>query len=555
MSYTPPSQTAVDFEMTTGGAYTPPGQTSVDFEMTGNSGAALSGEIDSSSDLDGWLGEVAVSGEIDSSSNLDGWLGEVAVSGEIDSSSSFDGDLSADYRLTGEIDSSSELRCSPSINLSPDLTSTAYAIGDEYESSYGVAKAFDDDTGTYWGAGDTWYTTTGWIGQDFGEGNEQKITLYKIMVPSAGSACPDDWTFEGSSDGTNWTVLDTRTDQGDLFEDDVFREYELSNDSFYRYYRINVSANNGQQYYLFISEIEMMAPPHVETAGAADIVLYPFYPMNEWAGTVRVVVVVKAFEALALSGGDRGASLPYPPPKVVVETLPAPLHWISGAWPPSASVEIDGFDSPGTDQTWRMYDPADVEIRCPGIRSKLEVTGEAESGLRRIFKCRLTGSADGVSDVWLPISSIQARIREEGETYLSVVVPDGWTYADEISERSNGDIIIYGGWKDTATGAETLQELTRVDLESVDLDQGPNSYSVTITGHKAGSAESPQPATLEDPLYRSLRNGTRRYRYARIDFNVRPGDTVTTNDETFTIDYVTYIVGSHAENMEIKEAV
>lgn len=55
---------------------------------------------------------------------------------------------------------------------------------------------------------------------------------------------PKDWNFEGSNDGTNWTVLDSRTGQTFAGRQQTV-SYTFSNNTPYIYYRVNVTANNG----------------------------------------------------------------------------------------------------------------------------------------------------------------------------------------------------------------------------------------------------------------------------------------------------------------------
>ena len=74
---------------------------------------------------------------------------------------------------------------------------------------------------------------------------------------------PKDWTFEGSADSASWTVLDTQTGVTDWEQAttsnyaEKWKEYTFSNSTAYRYYRLNVSANNGHPTYLALTELEM----------------------------------------------------------------------------------------------------------------------------------------------------------------------------------------------------------------------------------------------------------------------------------------------------------
>ncbi|AYY15444.1 DUF1080 domain-containing protein [Actinobacteria bacterium YIM 96077] len=55
---------------------------------------------------------------------------------------------------------------------------------------------------------------------------------------------PQDWTLQGSQDGENWTDLDSRS--GEEFQERFqTKDYEFENDEEYKYYRLDITANNG----------------------------------------------------------------------------------------------------------------------------------------------------------------------------------------------------------------------------------------------------------------------------------------------------------------------
>lgn len=144
-----------------------------------------------------------------------------------------------------------------------DVTTEGFAIGLESPSYTGAAFDNVTDDGNATG---TWYAydggnqNTGWTGQDFGAGNEKTIGRYRIWQHHAQRDMdPKDWTFEASSTGA-WggeeVTLDTVT--GYSFSAlDTWYEWTFINITAYRYYRINVSANNGNATFLLIGEMEM----------------------------------------------------------------------------------------------------------------------------------------------------------------------------------------------------------------------------------------------------------------------------------------------------------
>ena len=81
---------------------------------------------------------------------------------------------------------------------------------------------------------------------------------------SAGRA-PKDWTFAGSHDGENWTVLDARADETGWASTGEARLYAFANDTAYAYYRFCCTALNdaassrtGGAEYLQLWEIEFL---------------------------------------------------------------------------------------------------------------------------------------------------------------------------------------------------------------------------------------------------------------------------------------------------------
>lgn len=124
--------------------------------------------------------------------------------------------------------------------------STAYASLPPY-------KAFDNAIG-----GSGYFVTnavsTGWI-QIYFNGGYYTLNNYSIRVntiPEPNRA-PKDWTMQGSVDGTTFTILDTVTNQttwasGETRNFVCESYYKVQG---YKYFRINVTANNGDSYLQF----------------------------------------------------------------------------------------------------------------------------------------------------------------------------------------------------------------------------------------------------------------------------------------------------------------
>lgn len=146
------------------------------------------------------------------------------------------------------------------------LASSYYTIGN---SSYPPDGAFDGVLANQWQT--PVGTTTGQLGYDLGAGVTR--TAVKYRVTAASITAPKDWTFEGSNNGSSWTTLDTRTSQTSWAVGAESRDFTFTNTTAYRYYRINISANNtGTQ--LFINSLAMfeasLDQSIIAVAGAED---------------------------------------------------------------------------------------------------------------------------------------------------------------------------------------------------------------------------------------------------------------------------------------------
>lgn len=163
----------------------------------------------------------------------------------------------------------------------------------------------------------------------------------------------------------------------------------------------------------------------------------------------------------------------------------------------------------------------------------------------------LTGAADGVADVEIPISSFSYRTRDGDPSYLQVVVP-GIAYSAQIAARSNGDLRVEMAY--FIDGIQHHREiLAEVDLESIRVDEGAFSRSISLTGHRTGSF-SAKIVTLYGVSYRAEYGGKRRVRCAEPDMYLRPGDTVNDNAESWVVGQVSTAAGRGVKWMEVVEA-
>lgn len=125
---------------------------------------------------------------------------------------------------------------------SADLTTGGTATSSETASpaNEGVAQAFDDKTSTKWL---TWRGSNVWLAYQF----PSAATVLSYAVTSANDVDgrdPKDWRLEGSTDGSTWTTLDTRTAQ--TFASRFLKQtYSLAASATYTRYRLFIIANRG----------------------------------------------------------------------------------------------------------------------------------------------------------------------------------------------------------------------------------------------------------------------------------------------------------------------
>jgi fibronectin type 3 domain-containing protein len=165
----------------------------------------------------------------------------------------------------------------PGLALSNRATGGTAADSQNSTGMEGADKAFDGITISGGTNGLTkWYNggtpTTVWLRYDFGAGQSWAVTRYDITSANdVQGRDPKDWQFQGSSDGSNWVTLDTRTSE--VFPARGYtKQYGLTNATRYRYYRLNVTANyGGGSYGVQLSELTLMAyaPPATPVGVAA----------------------------------------------------------------------------------------------------------------------------------------------------------------------------------------------------------------------------------------------------------------------------------------------
>lgn len=117
----------------------------------------------------------------------------------------------------------------------------------------GAAMAFDIDPSSKWLG-----NPTGWLQYDLGSFVRQTVRRYAITSANDfPGRDPKDWQFLASNDGANWTALDIQTNQIFTYRYQTIT-YPLANTNAYRYYRLDVVTNNGENS-TQLSELALLA--------------------------------------------------------------------------------------------------------------------------------------------------------------------------------------------------------------------------------------------------------------------------------------------------------
>jgi len=103
-----------------------------------------------------------------------------------------------------------------------------------------ATNAADGDKFTKWLV----FQPTGWLVYE----TSVPVVIRKYALTSANDADgrdPQNWTVQGSTDGTTWTTLDTRT--GQSFETRFqTKEFSFTNETPYKFFKLDITLNHGE---------------------------------------------------------------------------------------------------------------------------------------------------------------------------------------------------------------------------------------------------------------------------------------------------------------------
>jgi hypothetical protein len=178
------------------------------------------------------------------------------------------------YYVVSAVNESGESANSSQLTLTPQFSPASASTDNPPGQS--AAMAFDGSTASKWfnkNGGNT-----GWLQYDF-LSTPKLVTSYDLCsgndVPGRD---PKNWQLLGSNNGAVWTTLDTQTNQAFTNRTQT-NSYTCTNTNAYRFYRLNIVANNGDASGIQLSELTFhfgASPPSAPasltaTTGNGDI--------------------------------------------------------------------------------------------------------------------------------------------------------------------------------------------------------------------------------------------------------------------------------------------
>ena len=125
--------------------------------------------------------------------------------------------------------------------------------------------------------------TTGWIQYELP--TPAKVDRYAITSFDGPPRNPKSWTLSGSPDGRRWETLDTRNDE-DFLVNFSTMEYNIEVPKEYKFYRLNIIKNNGNDNFFELGEWQLFAsnPSSIgkQTANSS-VFIYPNPPINTFS--------------------------------------------------------------------------------------------------------------------------------------------------------------------------------------------------------------------------------------------------------------------------------
>jgi hypothetical protein len=444
----------------------------------------------------------------------------------------------------------------PCGSYTSDLTSGQTFSASGTSSGYEPSKAFDDNTSTYW----YYIATSVWIQVQFSEA--KAIARATVRNVSSGSTSPSAITIKGSNTGSfSGEEAELYSTSGLSWSNGETKTFDFDNENTYTHYRLYMTVSFGPQ----ISEIALMecagtTYQNTSTDGGkfGDAASADFKNRGEISDIAGIGDAVEGYDfkgELSDAAGIADAIAA----ESEIDVIAADAAGIADAVDAfslsdsfSFAVEIGDEADAGFERAGDLSDAAEIGDAADALNWTEWVRTYRDSAVAR-FYCTLTGAADGLADIELPISSFQARKRQGESNFLSVIVP-GMAYAEAVAARSNGDLYIEMAY--LVNGEATIrEEIIRVEDLEINIYEGASSRSINLSGYREATYVAKN-ASISGSNYKYTMSGRRGFRFPQADPYLNPGDTLTIEDtdDELTVDQISYVIAARGlKQMEVRE--
>lgn len=169
-----------------------------------------------------------------------------------------------------------------------------------------------------------------------------------------------------------------------------------------------------------------------------------------------------------------------------------------------------------------------------------------------IYVCEITGDADGLEDITIPLSNFQYRLYDGGQgAHIEAVISDATTYEDVIRARKNGQIKIRRG-QVYADGTYRLSEVARAGELKVTSNTGDRSSSVTVRGDELKEFNTTSLTKKTDKIVsrRLQANGDFSFQVEPL-VGIYPGDHVWLDGSEYEVKEISVAVGRRTHQMTL----
>jgi hypothetical protein len=190
------------------------------------------------------------------------------------------------------------------------------SVSSIWNSTTDAWNAFDASASSMWlGSGGG----VDWLRLDVGSGNSFVMGAYDVQSGVGGlpARCPRNWTMQGSNDGTTWTTVDTRTNQTSWLAGQVRSFIPATQTTAYRYFRLNITANNGDATFTEVDELSLYA-----AGSASNVECLASYTIEQSTNTSEPLT--RAPKNWTMQGSNDGNTW------TTVDTQTNQIGWTSG---------------------------------------------------------------------------------------------------------------------------------------------------------------------------------------------------------------------------------